>query len=200
MIILIILLFILCGMISSKIKLFLDDVEINNIAQDNSLVKRLDGKLNIYWFGLVKIISLRFDKSILTKYTLEDFINNKANEKIVKAFQISDFKILDIKLEKLSFISKIGTEDVRITSFVVFALSSFLTFLVSKNIKKNTVKNYKYKLTPIYLNKNVFSFKLNCIISVKTVNIIYMLFRMMKRSVGNNGRASNRKLNDYSYE
>ena len=193
-------LFLLCGMISAKIKICLNDVDINNSKESDGIIKKFDGRLILYLFGIIKIISLKFDKTILTKYTFEDFVNNKTNEKIVKAFNIKDIKLINLKLEKLDFVSNIGTEDVIITSIIIFVLSSILTYAVSRNIKNNSVQNYKYKLNPIYANKNIFIFKLNCIISMNVAHIIYMLFKMIKRSVGKNGRTSNRKLNDYSYE
>ena len=170
------------GLIFSKIKICFTKIDINNYSKNEpNIVKDFDGKVNVYWLGIIKIFSLKFDRSILTKYTFEDFINNKTNERIVRAFSLKDFKLIKLKLEKLDFTSNIGTEDAVLTSVIIFVISSVITFIVAKSINARNIRNYKYKLIPNYSNKNVFSFKVNCIISIETAHIIYMILIMLKR-------------------
>ena len=191
---------ILFGFIFSKVRFCLNKLEIDNTQKDMQTIRKLDIRIKIYWFGLIKLICIKFDERILKKFTFEDFINNKMNEKVVKNVSIKDIKTLKLKLEELKFYSSIGTEDVIITSILIFIISNVITYIVSKNIAKNSTKKYSYAINPCYKNKNIFIFDISCIISMKTVHIINMLVRFVKRSVYKDGRTSNRKLNDYSYE
>lgn len=85
--------------------------------------------------------------------------------------------------------------------------TSILTNTIKRKVKRlqkiNKIeKNYKYQITPIFQNKNLYKINLNCIIQLKMVHIINVIYIFSKkgRSDKNERTASNRKSYGYSYE
>ena len=96
---------------------------------------------------------------------------------------------------------KIGTEDIIFTSFIVTILSSLLGIGLAKAIKKYTENKFYYSILPVYGKNNMLDIDLNCIINVKLVHIIYVIYMFSKkRSEKKYERTSNRRSYDYSYE
>ena len=62
-------------------------------------------------------------------------------------------------------------------------------------------KNCFYDIKPIYKDKNLYEISLNCIIEVKMVHIINMIYKIVKkRRSDKNERTSNRRAYDNSDE
>jgi len=61
-------------------------------------------------------------------------------------------------------------------------------------------KKSEFIVKPLYNLGNSIKFNLNCIISVKVVHIIYVIYILLKKRRASNERASNRRSYDYSYE
>lgn len=53
---------------------------------------------------------------------------------------------------------------------------------------------------PMYRFGNSINLSLNCIINVKMVHIIYVIYILLKKGMIKNERTSNRGAYDYSYE
>ena len=106
-----------------------------------------------------------------------------------------------IELEFFKTNIKIGTEDIIFTSFIVTILSSLLGIGLAKAIKKYTENKFYYSILPVYGKNNMLDIDLNCIINVKLVHIIYVIYMFSKkRSEKKYERTSNRGSYDYSYE
>ena len=61
-------------------------------------------------------------------------------------------------------------------------------------------KKKKFTVLPLYNIGNVIKINLNCIIDVKIVHIIYVIYILFKKGRNVNERASDRRAYDYSYE
>ena len=133
---------------------------------------------------------------ILKKITWARFkINNKKlekyrnmNSKILKRINCKN-KILDIiklvernlSLEQINLKSEIGLNDAALTSITIGFISTILSVIFLKLLKKDNKDMCKYRIIPIYENKTQIKVKLNCIISIKLVHIIRMVYILLKK-------------------
>ncbi|MGN1299647.1 MAG: hypothetical protein ACI4UE_06680 [Candidatus Scatovivens sp.] len=121
----------------------------------------------------------------------------KLNELLNKDFEnyinFQDLKVLNIKLEKLYFDGKIGVRSAILTGYIVAILSTILSFIINLGSKKEIKKYYNFKILPIYSDINVADVKLECIISLKMIHILYVIKNQKIRRIKENGRTSNRR-------
>lgn len=156
--------------------------------QNSKLIKKLS-KTSI------KKIPLKLEK----KLEREILLNNIKPSKLAKII----FKNLKIEILKFKMNLQIGLENVIITSSLITIISVIVPIilrLTNKYIKN--INNYRYEILPIYGNKNALKLDLNCIINLKLVhiiNIIYIIVKMKRRS-DKNERTSNRRSYDYCHE
>ena len=156
--------------------------------QNSKLIKKLSNTS-------IKKIPLKLEK----KLEREILFNNIKPLKLAKII----FKNLKIEILKFKMNLQIGLEDVIITSSLITIISVIVPIilrLTNKYIKN--INNYRYKILPIYGNKNVLKLDLDCIINLKLVhiiNIIYIIVKMKRRS-DKNERTSNRRSYDYCHE
>ena len=102
---------------------------------------------------------------------------------------------MDIKIEKLDLDIKVSLSDSIITAFSVVIITTIISIVLARKIDEYNKNKYIYIVSPVYKNKPMFKVKLNCIIDIKIVhiiNVIYMLIKK-KRSVKYDERTSNRK-------
>lgn len=184
-------------------KLWFDSSNIKEEKLENFLfyirLKFLD---KITWFKIridsKKIIKIKKSKLLKSK-TFEKISKMKnIKESILKnkkeIINIRNLKDLDIKIEQLNLDMKISASDYIITSFFVAFIASVISIILAKNIKRYEKNKYRYLITPIYEYKPTLKIKLNCIIDIKIVhimNVIYMLVK--KRSVEYDERTSDRR-------
>lgn len=139
---------------------------------DNRISKIKDSK--IIKIHILKRILLRNEKDI---FTIENIKN-------IQKFKINEFN-LKMKIDMI---------DTIITSLTVALISTLVSIILSKNIKNYDYEKYTYTISPIYKENIQIIISLNCIINVKMVhiiNILYMLFK--KRSVVYDERTSDRR-------
>ena len=189
------------------------EIEIKKLVFDSENKKRK--KLQVYntiirikLFNKFTWLKFKIDNNKIIKIKKSKFINNKIYEylnditklkeiilKNKKEFiNLNILKELNLDIKKLDLEIKLSVLDSIMTSFSVAIISSIIAILLAKNIKTYNRNKYNYIVTPIYEYKPIFKIKLNCIISVKIVhimNIIYILIK--KRSVEYDERASNRR-------
>ena len=139
----------------------------------------------------MKKIDLKSDK---VKNRLQNqFKGNKFNLDTVKLISKVNYII-----EKLNLKVYIGTEDAAIT-----AVSTGVGYTIISNFingKTLSYKNIKYKIFPIYQNKNILKLELDSIITLKMEKIIDIIKIIKKGRVDKNGRTSNRRAYAYSNE
>ncbi len=167
--------------------------------------------LELSLFGMIKAIKLRIDPKRVEKILKKRNIKEKVKEINFKQIkqdlpdkeeQVKLMKRLKIKLEEFHFVLELGTKDVLITSAIIAFLSSALGIAIARVIKQYKEEKYEYKMIPVYQNKNIINLNLNCIIQVKMVHIICIIFTLLRKrkEKQKHERTSNRRSYDYSYE
>lgn len=145
----------------------------------------------------------KLNKKVKIKQIIKNIDISKAKHNLPDKKQTKKiFNKMNIELKKFQLSLDIGTWDVIVTSAIVTILSSFLGIILAKFIDNYYEEKYRYKIVPIYENKNVIKLSLNCIIQVKVVHIISIIFTLVKKrkEKEKNERTSNRRSYDYSYE
>lgn len=171
----------------NKIKLFSFKINNKKIAklQKSKMIRWIDKKINMKIEEEVKDITkliIKERKRIFTRETLEHI------------------KMLNMKIISLKMKLDISTEDAMITSYLTAIIASLLSILLACNVDNFRKEKYSYTIRPVYIDQNFFKLDFNCIIGIKMVhimNIIYLLIR--KRSEERHDRTSNRRSYDYSY-
>ena len=156
--------------------------------ENSKMLKKLT-KINM------KKLSVNFEEKIKRKIKN----NNLELVKIVKAIRNN----LKIETLELKMDLKVGVEDVIITSIFIAIISSIISIilgLTAKNLKKKK-NNYYYRVMPIYGKENIFKLNLNCIINLKLVHIINIIYMIVKKGRSDKYvRTSNRRSYGYCHE
>jgi hypothetical protein len=183
-------------------------IEIINLKIDtkNKIKNEYDFKISLNLFNKIKWFQIQIDKNKFRKFDdkiklkiLNKIINRK--KKHIKVNKIEIIKTLQIKLDKFQFYLMFETEDAIFTSYFTAIISTIIAIVVKNTINKFNKEKYKYEITPMYGNTNFLKLNLNCIINVKMVHIINVIFIILqKRSDNKNARTSNRRAYDYSHE
>lgn len=202
--------FIFIGLCLSKIKLNVKEVKIQNLNKNMDILYRFN--IGLYLYGTIKILGINFNEKELS------FLGKKIPYKTIKEskwyknfkrtqlkelesdFNFKQIRDLKIKTEKLDMEINIGFENVLLTSFMIFAVSTVLSFIVKDTVKKYNEKKYKYIIMPYYQMGNIIKLKANGIFAIKTVHIMFILLKYKKRRVKNYERTSYRRSYENSYE
>lgn len=115
-------------------------------------------------------------------------------KQIFKKGNLQYVKDLQLTIKKLDLYLKISTGFPNLTVYAVAIIASVISIILAKTVKNYSKDKYKYIVFPMYTLKPAIKISLNCIINVKMVhiiNIIYMLIK--KRSVRNDERTSDRR-------
>lgn len=196
--------------ICSTINIEIERLKISN-AQTSKLQYDYLIFLELKFLNHIKVMRLTLDPEKIKKLNQRTKIKEKIQNIDIKDMK-KDFidkqevkqlaKKLDIKLEQFYFCLEIGTKDVIITSGIIAIVASLIGIILPKLIRYYHHERYSYKVMPIYQNRNVIKLSLNCIIQVKVIHIINIIFTFVKKRKESkkNERTSNRRSYDYSYE
>lgn len=224
--VLIIFLVILLVIRYSSIRISIINLEIDTDNKD--IISDYQVEVDIYFFKKIRIMKFTVNEKKVKKLQNSKFIKRISNinfgivtkrlekrlqDKVMlnyKNFNILNFvKVLskEIKPEILKFKLnlKIGVEDIMVTTYAIPIISTLISFILRLTVKdvelKNKRRDYYYKIEPIY-NKNIINLRLNCIINVKIVHIINIIyiFLIKKRRSDKYERASYRRSYGYSHE
>ena len=184
-------------LILSNLKIKLKNIEIN----DFKIGKGSIIYIQIYFLDKIKIFPIKFDLSKINKNSIDKMMKkiiqiNRNNiikiDKINKKELLYLLKRLNIVFEKFDLKLNIGLEDALVTSLLVGGISSFISFILPNIVQD--YKNQKYIILPTF-NKNTINLKLESIINIKIVHIIYIIYIMGKKGRMNYERTSNRRIN-----
>jgi len=187
----------------SHIKIKINQVTISNMPK---YYHDFDIKIGIYLFNKIRLVAAKLDKETTKQSKILHRVKEALSEKgltleLKRIPKLNELKKINVNLEEIHLDVKIGTEDVILTSAIVAILSSVIGIILGKAIKQYDEDKHRYTILPFYNNKNLFELKLNSIINVKLVHIIYVIYMFSKkRSENENERTSNRGSYDYSYE
>lgn len=184
------------GVLFSNFKINLINLDINSKNK-----KKIKYKLNfeIYLFYFIKIIIFScnednikfFSKKFNYKKIIERLrIDNILNNQIKNYFEL---KNITVDLEKVDLNCKVGTGNTIITGYIVALLSIAISFFINKTVMKIDQKLHKFKVLPIYVDDLILELKLEGIISIKMIHILYVIKKQKLRRKNKNGRTSNRR-------
>ncbi len=206
----------------SSIRFTVINLDINTTEKE--IINDYQFEFGIYLFNKVKILKYKINErkinkimnsKILKKLSNKDFkkITLKLEKKVLIDIEnrqlVKDIKklIKNIKPEifKFKLKLKIGLGDVIFTTFMIPIISSIISCVLNKGsinlYKKNSKQKYYFKIDPEY-NKIAVKLKLNCIINVKMVHIINIIYALIikKRRSDKYERTSYRRSYGYSHE
>ena len=201
---LIILVLLIAILTTASIKIVIKNVNIENIEDaikilDILLYEKNDKlklnfldylsfsvKLKLLAFGKLPILSIKLDnnkiKNIMLKQIDKEIKKHKnIEEDKKKAKELSKKIVPLINLQKGNLNIEIGTEDAAFTAIASSIVSIFIAVALPYLADVEKYKNYNYKITPIYLNKNVFFLQFSCIITIKLLHIIKVMCKKDKK-------------------
>ncbi len=160
-------------------------------------------KLGIYLFNKIKLFQLTIDddkiKNIYRSGKI-DITKLKDNKELNKE-TIRIFKKIKFTIEYLKLNGYVGTTNAAFTALVITFMNTIIPMILSKRINKYEKEKYEYKIDTVYINQNIVNLEFNCIISIKIVHIINILYIYLKKGrVNKYERTSNRRAYAYSHE
>ena len=181
--------FIFFGIIFSKLKFIVKELEFE--MNDRKKKKNnYEIKIGLYLYGKLKIIGITLEedgiKVLNFKFKYETLKKTRFYRDMVKKDAIEldkqvlkdNIKLLVMKFEKVNLNVKLSTESTLITSFLTFAVSTVISFILQKGITKYNPKKHKFIITPLYENRDNIAVYLELIASFKFINIIKVLVEL----------------------
>lgn len=176
-------------------------LEIKKLHISNANEKlKVDFILNIgiYFLNKIEIIKFTIDNykaSNLLKSGKLDINkfkkNNSINKDIMKSIKRDDFTIEYFRLE-----GYFGTFNAVLSSWIYGIINAIIPILIARKLEGD----YINKIGFLNTNENKININLNCIISIKMVNIINILHYLKKKGGKDNGKSSDRRTYAYSNE
>ena len=179
-------------------------IEISKLNFDSSKLKskRLQEYLFIIklkLFNKITWIKLKINKTKINKAK-----NSKFYKKVVliKVENIKVLKELEIKIDKLNLFFEFCIENSAVTAFSTVIISTLISVILSIFANGYKKEKYEYKIKPIFGKQNFLKICIDCIISLKMVHIINIIYILKKkRSVNKyDKRTSDRRTYAYSNE
>lgn len=181
-------------------------IEINNLVINSTNKK--ENKINLYIrlkiLNKLTYLKIKVNKEKISKFKVSnkrilkkinqiknELINNR--KKVLNTNAIRVLRNLNIEIDKLKLNLKIGLLDSFLTSITVGIIGTLISIIIAKNTKEYS--NKYYLIIPEYNENPIIKINLNCIINIKMmhiINVIYMLSKK-KRSGEYDERASNRR-------
>ena len=180
----------------SNAKLEIEKLHISNM--EDKLKVDFILNIGIYFLNKVKIIKFTIDNYKVSnllksgKIDINKFKqNNPINRDIIKSIKQDDFIIEYLKLE-----GYFGTFNTVLSAWIYGIIYSIIPLLIARKLEGYYINNIEF----LNINENKININLNCIISIKMVNIINILHYLKKKGGNNNGKSSDRRSYAYSNE
>ncbi len=207
--------------INSSLVINIKELFASNIPERQK--KHYKIEISLKAFKYIKWIKISLTEEKVKKI-LEKPLVKIDFKKLEKDFKLEDIKVLKKLVPELTNLDlnlELGLENPIITAFSVMGIASTISIILPciiekkdkfkyANISNNNMmrklelssRKYKYNIIPLFQNKNLYKINLNCIIQLKMVHIINVIYIFLKkgRSDNNERTASNRKSYGYSYE
>ena len=193
--ILLILILLIILIINSKLQLKIYNLDISTVRKEK-IKKNYEIYLGIIIFDKIEILKLNLKKlqtrqinmkTILDKAKMiEEKSNNK--KQLAKTALIG-FKDLQIKIISADINLELGTENAATTALLIGVISSIFGIIL---------KGKKFKVSPLYQDRNILNIKLNCIIRFNLIHYIYKT--ILKGRDKNERKSSDRRPYAYSNE
>lgn len=194
MLVFFIIIFLIIFILESSIRIKVENFNISNYEKAGKKLKLL---LQIVLFKKIVIFSIKLNTANMKKIYSKEKIDK---EKAKSFFKIIKLERKHIKIKDMHLYIKIGAGNVILTAYIVSIISTILSYILPKYIEGRLDRNY-FKILPIYEDEIKYNVSLNCIISIKTVHIIHIIYLILvKRRDEKYVRASNRRSYENGYE
>jgi hypothetical protein len=190
--------------IASTLHIQIKNLSISNMQKKNNTKYAIifsiyfANKIKYIWFNL----NSKRAKKIYSKVQLEK-IDLKKFKKVFKLSDLKELTKLHLKISDLNLEMNIGTKSPLVTSFLVVTISNAISLLLPHLVNNLKDNRYFYNIKPLYYNKELYKINLDCIIEIKMVhiiNVIYYIFLKKGRRKNERSTTSNRKSYAYSHE
>ena len=189
--------------IASTLHIQIKNLSVSNMENKN--VKEYAIIFSLYLGNKIKWIWFKLNDKKVRKMYSKMQLEKLDFKKFRKAFKVKDLRKLPKLQPKISYLNldaNLGVISPVITSFLVVTIASIISIALPYLVKVLEKERYIYNIKPLYYNKNLYKINLNCIIEIKMVHIINMIFVLIKKGRKKNEQSttSNRKPYAYSYE
>ncbi len=190
--------------IASTLHIQIKNLSISNMQTKNNTKYAIifsiyfANKIKYIWFNL----NSKRAKKIYSKVQLEK-IDLKKFKKVFKLSDLKELTKLHLKISDLNLDMNIGTKSPLVTSLLVVTISNAISLLLPHLVNNLKDNRYFYNIKPLYYNKELYKINLDCIIEIKMVhiiNVIYYIFLKKGRRKNERSTTSNRKSYAYSHE
>lgn len=177
----------------SNLEIEIKELEIDTTKKRKNILVCLKLKL----FNKIPIFKINIDNKkiksleIKNKKLVKSIISSQREN--LKLNNLEILKYLDFNLEEINLKVIISLVDIATTTVIIPILVTIISMFLKKTAKKYKKEKYKYSIIPDYNLNLMVKIKLKCIISIKIVNIINVIYMMLKKgSEKNDERTSNR--------
>ena len=183
--ILIVIMILIISLLLSTIRINVKDYNISNLN-----VKKTKYKITIslYLLNKIKWISFKLNKEKLHKISLKMHLDRIDIKKLEKDFKMSDLKELmkiKPKLTLLHLDLKLGIEDVLLTTYIIPAVCTIFSLILPIVTEEKNIKHIRYKVEPIYNQKNAYYIKLTSRVEIKMINLLNSMYGIYKNRKDN---------------
>lgn len=170
------------GIILSKVKIKIKTTQ--NINENQKRNFKFKIVVYIYLFHIIRAL----------KFTVDSKKNKKMKKRQIN-FDKDLLRIIrssNLKVEQIHLDISIDTVSIMITTFLTVIFSTIISSILTLNNKSINSQRCKYKVEPLYQNKNMINLNLDCIITSDFVHISNIVYKLFKKDKGDkNERTSN---------
>jgi hypothetical protein len=146
----------------------------------------------LHFLNKIKIFDYKHKKKIAKK----TIINFKFIDLL--KFDLTKYKkVFKINISKFNLYMNIGLENPILASYLVCTIASIVPAIMNMFMKKISEETAYYKINPVF-NQNYLELNFDCIIEIKIVHIIHMIYFLLREG-RKNERSSNTRTYGYSY-
>lgn len=191
-------------LIFSRIKIEIENLKFTSQKQPRHLNKDYKIIIKLCVLRNIPIIKINITKTKLEKIKLKRQIEKINFTELIdnKQFDMKLIKVLrkiNIDIKNVNLKIEMGTENAALTAIIVPIVSTILSIIFSRKIKKE--QNQKFEIKPIFINQNLINILFSGIFEIKMLHIINVIYILNKKEgVDKNERTSDRRTYDYSYE
>lgn len=179
---------------NSKIEVKIENLDIST-ARKEIIRKDFEIYISIIAFNRITVFKKNAKKIKSKKINLGSVlettrkIRQKTNKRALFKDLIISLKDFKFETKKADIKVEVGTEDAALTAILVGTIASFLGIIL---------KGQKFKILPIYEDKNILNIKLDGIFRVNLIHYIYKT--ILKGREKNERKSSDRRAYAYSHE
>lgn len=175
-----------------KLQLEIHELEKTNLQKENK--NNFKTVFRIILFNKIVIFSKKIEHISKAK-GINKLIKGKGTK--IEIIDLIKLLINQVRVKEFKLNLQIGIDDVLVTTYLVPIISTIVSTILAKANKEKKNK-IKYTISPIY-NRNAYKVQFNCILNVKLVHIIYIIYTHRKGEMKNGRTTSNRRAYENSY-